>query len=301
MHTTKRKMKIDAYMPFYGNDFFAATDGFSEIAIVGYMRAVWHYWHHTHCEGIPNDDDYMRRICRCEMQNWSRVKGLLFSGSPFFYLDGEKWHQARASLEYAESSKTYAERVRLAANARKNNPKNSALTDTRTDTSSDTSTSINLQSESESESEKEQDKDSHTRAESACGVPDVPEVVTKPLPKPKTAAQFTIDQRYEWLKGEIFAFYKRPQTHRIDAYEESLLAEVSRRPDCKEEWRTIQAYRNTLKPSDRRYFPQSAVRLAEKWQDVLDRARNYEKPRTEMSITDKELERITRQFSGGAM
>ena len=265
------------------------------VAECAYNRIIDYYY--ATGRPVPNDDQKLAMIGKVQLADWARVRGeIMLLG---FFEDGAVLRHKicdRTIAEQAELNEKKRNQTKAAREARLGNVTEEETTTVTEDVSEDV-TAVQVQVQSQIQPKEK----SHTRAESACGVPDVPEVVTKPLPKPKTAAQFTIDQRYEWLKGEIFAFYKRPQTHRIDAYEESLLAEVSRRPDCKEEWRTIQAYRNTLKPSDRRYFPQSAVRLVEKWQDVLDRARNYEKPRTEMSITDKELERITRQFSGGAM
>ena len=85
-------------MPLYGNDLFSACEGYSDAVTLGYVRALWHYWHHAHCDGLPDDDDYLRRVCRCEAASWVRTKGIIFG--QFFKLAGSKWHQTRARDEW---------------------------------------------------------------------------------------------------------------------------------------------------------------------------------------------------------
>jgi len=51
------------FMPFWGNDFFESISGYNSDVGLGYLRAVWHYWHKTECNGLKNDDDYLRRVC----------------------------------------------------------------------------------------------------------------------------------------------------------------------------------------------------------------------------------------------
>ncbi len=62
----ERMKKPSAYLPFYGNDFFEAIAGYSDAVGMGYLRALWHYWNHTGCDGLPDDDEYLRRVCGCE-------------------------------------------------------------------------------------------------------------------------------------------------------------------------------------------------------------------------------------------
>ena len=91
-------MNLDAYMPFYGRDFYAAVEGHSEAVEMGYMRAIWHYWAHTHCEGLKDDDAFLRRLTRCPANQWKETKRVIF-GEFFFERDG-LWHQKRAKEEY---------------------------------------------------------------------------------------------------------------------------------------------------------------------------------------------------------
>ena len=142
-------MKPDAYIPFYGSDFFGATDGLSDVAITAYLRALWHYWHHTHCDGLPDDDEYLRRVCRCPETEWARTRGLLFGG--FFTLDSGQWHQKRSREEYRKALTSYLRKCGGASKARNSK---AAPADTNPDIKVDINPTLNLQSESESESAK---------------------------------------------------------------------------------------------------------------------------------------------------
>jgi uncharacterized protein YdaU (DUF1376 family) len=101
----RKRMKPDAYLPFYGADFFNATDGYSDAVILGYLRALWHYWSHSHCEGLPDDSDYLKRICRCKDTEWCKTKGVIFG--VFFVLEKGVWHQGRARELYADAQESY--------------------------------------------------------------------------------------------------------------------------------------------------------------------------------------------------
>jgi uncharacterized protein YdaU (DUF1376 family) len=126
-------------MPTYGNDLFAAVEGYPDNIGMSYIRALWHYWHHTHCQGLPDDDDYLRRVCRQDLTNWYRVKGIVFN--EFFKLNGDgKWHQDRCRELYAEATDVYTRRVARAANARAN-----ITTDTSPDINTEESTGFKTQ------------------------------------------------------------------------------------------------------------------------------------------------------------
>jgi uncharacterized protein YdaU (DUF1376 family) len=111
MKRKPKKMKIDSYMPFYGNDFFQAMAGRDETVICGYIKALWHYWHHTHCEGLDDDDEYLRRLCGVDTSKWARTRGVIFDGSKFFEKVNGKWHQLRAKEEHDSALKSYQEKV----------------------------------------------------------------------------------------------------------------------------------------------------------------------------------------------
>lgn len=102
-------MKPTAYIPFYYNDFFQAMAGYSGDVQMSYLRAICHYWHHG-CDGMPDDDDYLRRICHCQPSIWPEVKAVVFDNRFYFKLAGGLWHQKRANHEYTKTMEIYAAR-----------------------------------------------------------------------------------------------------------------------------------------------------------------------------------------------
>jgi uncharacterized protein YdaU (DUF1376 family) len=111
--------KCEDSMPFFGTLFFEAVEGHSDAVALGYIRALWHYWNHTHCRGLPNDDEYLLRICRCDPAQWAKVKGDIFDNVHFFTQNGDgTWHQKRAKDIYARETELYNRRKEWAKNAR---------------------------------------------------------------------------------------------------------------------------------------------------------------------------------------
>lgn len=110
-------MKPDAYMPYYGSAFETATKGLRREVKWSYLAACWHYWTHTHCEGLPSDDEPLRLICDCPEAEWSRTKGSIFG--PLFHMESGLWHQKRTREIYHETMDAYNARVASAANARR--------------------------------------------------------------------------------------------------------------------------------------------------------------------------------------
>ena len=102
--------KPTAYLPFYGNDFFESVAGHPSNITAGYLRALWHYWNHTGCEGLPDDDDYLRRICCCDAVEWEQVRAVLFDNRYLFRLEDGLWHQPRCRAEFEISKVIYAKR-----------------------------------------------------------------------------------------------------------------------------------------------------------------------------------------------
>ena len=110
--------KPTAYLPLYGNDFFEAIAGYPEAIGLSYLRALWHYWNHTGCEGLPDDDDYLRRVCCCDAADWPRIKAILFDDRYLFRLEDGLWHQPRCRKEWAEAVLNYDNKVRRTEAAR---------------------------------------------------------------------------------------------------------------------------------------------------------------------------------------
>ena len=82
----------------------------------------------------------------------------------------------------------------------------------------------------------------------------------------------------EQFYSRLCELYHRPAPAelRVPYSEEWAIAEVLRRPDAGAEFREILEYRERLPAAEKRYFPQSLMRLLSSWQDVLDKARMYE-------------------------
>ena len=101
-------MKPDSYIPFYGSDFFFAMSGQSDAVIVAYLRCIWHYWSHYHCEGLPDNEEMLRRLCHCDREDWNTVRDVIFDNEQFFTQDANGlWHQKRASDEWQKSMGRY--------------------------------------------------------------------------------------------------------------------------------------------------------------------------------------------------
>jgi len=96
-------MNVDTWMPYYGQDFEGAMKGYSAEVKWAYIAALWHYWHHTHALGLPDDNEYLRNVCEAPETSWARIMGIVFSARPMFYLESGKWHQDRARGEYKDA------------------------------------------------------------------------------------------------------------------------------------------------------------------------------------------------------
>jgi uncharacterized protein YdaU (DUF1376 family) len=107
----------DAYMPFYGNDFFQAVKGLPDHVWGGYLKAIWYYWNHEHCRGLRDNSEFLRRVCEIDKEQWEEACPLIFDNKKFFTLDADgMWHQNRAEEEWKARSQIYD---RLVSNAQK--------------------------------------------------------------------------------------------------------------------------------------------------------------------------------------
>lgn len=117
-HLDPVRSKPSAYLPFYGNDFFFAVAGYSDTVLAAYLRALWQYWHHTGCEGLQDDDVYLRRVCVPDGLNWPETKGILFDNRYFFRLEDGLWHQPRCRELWAKALLAYEKQVKRTEAAR---------------------------------------------------------------------------------------------------------------------------------------------------------------------------------------
>jgi len=106
-------MQPDSYMPLYGDDFFQAVKAHGERVGWPYLKAIWHYWKHTHCKGLKNDSELLRRICEVEKSEWPELYEIIFDNEKFFTLDADGlWHQKRAALQWQTSVHKYEGRLK---------------------------------------------------------------------------------------------------------------------------------------------------------------------------------------------
>jgi uncharacterized protein YdaU (DUF1376 family) len=106
-------------MPFYGNEFLQAIEGQSDSVAMGYLRAVWFYWHHTHCKGLKDDGEFLRKVCRIEKDEWPSAREVLFDNNHFFTQDtNDLWQQKRASQIWEQMKVRYESKIKQTAAAR---------------------------------------------------------------------------------------------------------------------------------------------------------------------------------------
>ena len=111
--------KPSAYLPLYGNDFFEAISGYEDAVGMGYLRALWHYWSHTGCAGLPDNDEYLRRVCCCERSEWARTRAIVFDDRYHFRLEAGVWQQPRCREEWRKSQEIFARRSKHGSAAAK--------------------------------------------------------------------------------------------------------------------------------------------------------------------------------------
>lgn len=82
------------------------------------------------------------------------------------------------------------------------------------------------------------------------------------------------------LKGALSSLYRRGPEDRWTYLEESILAEISRRPAVLQEFQSIVNFRRAMPMEERKkFFPQTLQSLLEKWTGTLDRARMTAPPK----------------------
>jgi uncharacterized protein YdaU (DUF1376 family) len=106
-------MRPDERMPFMGNLFFQSVEGHDHHVVAGYLRALWHYWHHAHGEGLKDDERFLQRLCRASDEQWPEVRDFVFDNKDGFYMaeDG-KWHQAHCHELWQDACRMYEAAVR---------------------------------------------------------------------------------------------------------------------------------------------------------------------------------------------
>ncbi len=106
-------MNPDSYIPFYALEFWQAVEGQPDYIVVGYLRAITHYWMHSHCKGLRDDSEYLRKLCRIDPSDWETAQGVIFDNERFFTLgEGGMWQQKRARELWRDTKSAYDRRVK---------------------------------------------------------------------------------------------------------------------------------------------------------------------------------------------
>ena len=111
-------MKPDIWMPMYWADFLADTMHLNRAEIGSYVLMIGAYWRRG--GPLPDDNEQLRQICRCDSQEWARCKGTM---ATFFSVAGGVWSHKRIDAEIAEAIKNKEaqyNRTKAATEARRN-------------------------------------------------------------------------------------------------------------------------------------------------------------------------------------
>lgn len=102
----KDELKPDIFMPFYWPTFWTAVKAWPYVAIVGYQKALTHYWFHLECKGLKDDAESLRKICELDKDEWEVCVELIFDNDKFFKQDAKGlWRQKKADEVWAEAQK----------------------------------------------------------------------------------------------------------------------------------------------------------------------------------------------------
>lgn len=117
-------MKPDAFMPFYFRSFWEAVEELPDWMIVAYMRSLSYNWGHRGCEGLRNEENAIRKLCRVDESNWEECWNTLFSGDEFWVIGSDGlWHQKFQDKLWTEASANYQKRVNGGKDRWKNIPR----------------------------------------------------------------------------------------------------------------------------------------------------------------------------------
>ena len=98
-------------MPMYWPAFWNAVEGQEDSFIVAYERLLSHYWHHTKCQGLKDDDNFLRRLARKNELEWVELRPLLLDGDKYFWICNGVWHQKRALEEWGKAFEAYQKKL----------------------------------------------------------------------------------------------------------------------------------------------------------------------------------------------
>ena len=269
------------WMPLWIGDYLRDTLGLDRAEHGSYLLFIMAYW--ANGGPIKDDDRLVKNIVRCPDHEWSRTRGWLLD---YFTIENGYWRHKRIDAEL-KAAKDRAEAQRRRTQAATEARLGNVTSDVTSNVTKDVTSHVTFTS-SPSPSP------SYTQPQSHTPSGGVGECVSDKLKREK--AQFERQTRFESLQAEVCKLYNRPvRVFGVSSEEHHLLADLARRPSAESELREIRAYHNRLPVKDRKFFPQSAVRLLQTWDSVLDRARNYTPDPSVRSLADKQHDRAIRE------
>ena len=244
-------MKIDAWMPLFGDDFSSAVRMFPKHIKWIYLDCLWHYWSHTHCSGLPNDD-VLLELCSCDLQDWVRVKGLIFDDDRFFVLQDGKWHQMRCQEEYKKAggiSESRSESGKKGAAARwQTDGKPMANDTTKT-----------LQTDAQPQPQPQETA--------------TPTTNTHIQPEARAEIENKQDPPLVRLMTSLNTAYQRNPKQVWNYADEQAAVDAIKRDGWESELELIFKHRRKLSPDDRKFYAPSVFSCLSKFDEWLDKAR----------------------------
>lgn len=231
---------------------------------------------------LPTDDESLINIIGAQKADWARCRGRIMD---FFDLKEDGLLHQKCADEVIQKRNELAEKRRKqTAEARKARHVTPHVTEPVTSSvTSVQSTEYKVQSTENIETEHKEQTHTH---------PPTPLKGVKSVCDQKK--EFQDNGRFQWLSETLCRFYKRPRPIVGRGEEEHLVSEISRRYGVKDEWVEIRNYRQEI---GEKFFPQSLKKLCQEWEATLDKARNHRpspKPYKELSIGEKEIDRMAR-------
>lgn len=93
-------------MPLYIGDYLRDTMGLSRSEHGSYLLLILAYW--ANSGPLPSDDEMLREVAKCPMQEWSRTKGIMLR---FFKAENGHWRHKRIDEELSNARETYEHRL----------------------------------------------------------------------------------------------------------------------------------------------------------------------------------------------
>jgi len=110
------------FIRLYPSDYLLDTGLFTATEHGAYLMLMFAAWHSEDC-ALPDDDDYLRAVSRCDVETWQRIRDKLLS-LPFFSLNRDgRFQQKRLYAEWKYAHRKHSQHVRGGKSTQKNRDK----------------------------------------------------------------------------------------------------------------------------------------------------------------------------------